>query len=98
MEVVNLRLRSLGRVTPPELAPAEPGAEDPSSACIGRRGMRLEGGVEAEVPVYQRDRMAAGMAFPGPGLVVEYSSTVWVPEGARLEVDPWGALGLETGA
>ena len=38
------------------------------------------------------------MAFPGPGLVVEYSSTVWVPDGARLEVDPWGALALETGA
>ena len=69
-----------------------------NGAAEAPRVRRLEEGEETDVPVYERDRLQPGMAFPGPGLVLEYSSTVWVPVGAMLSVDPWGSLIMDTGA
>ena len=37
--------------------------------------------------------MRCGMAFSGPGLVVEYSSTVWVPEGSEGDLPSVPLLG-----
>jgi N-methylhydantoinase A len=98
VEVVTLRVRAVGQVDPPRFAAEEPGPTDPSPALAGSGRVRLEAGDEAEVPVYDRDRLRAGMALAGPALVCEYSSTLWVPRGARLRVDPLRCLLLETGA
>jgi N-methylhydantoinase A len=52
-----------------------------------------DGPVEATT-AWRRD-LRAGHTLEGPALVLEYSSTTWVPEGWTLEVDPWGSLLLK---
>ena len=42
-----------------------------------------------------RQDLRPGHVLNGPALVLEYSSTTWVPEGWILEVDPWGSLLLK---
>ncbi len=43
--------------------------------------------------VWRIDLMG-GHSLQGPALVLEYSSTTWVPPGWRLDVDTWGSLHL----
>ncbi len=48
------------------------------------------------IPLYERDGLTSGAGFSGPGLVVEESSTTYVPGDARCRVDAHGNLILET--
>ena len=43
----------------------------------------------AKTPVYDRDRLKAGVRLRGPAIIAEYSSTTLVPAGWRAVVDPW---------
>jgi N-methylhydantoinase A len=45
-----------------------------------------------EVPVYLRDRLAAGESIEGPALVQEASSTLVLPAAAKARVDGFGSL------
>ena len=45
-----------------------------------------------DIPVYDRDRLAAGMILAGPALFEEQESTVVINGAARIEVDEWGNL------
>ena len=45
-----------------------------------------------------RKDLCAGHTLAGPGLVMEYSSTTWIPSGWTVEVDPWGSLLLHSEA
>ena len=95
VDVVTLRLRAVGRTERPELETGSPGPPDAGPATVERRRVRLDGGEEVDAPLYDRERLRPGMRFDGPALVTEYSSTVWVPETARVEVDPHGSLLME---
>jgi N-methylhydantoinase A len=46
----------------------------------------------ADVPVYDRYRLAAGVAFQGPAIVEERESTAVIGAGAAARVDAWGNL------
>jgi N-methylhydantoinase A len=41
-----------------------------------------------------RSDLRAGHTLQGPTLVLEYSSTTWLPPGWRMDVDRWGSLHL----
>jgi N-methylhydantoinase A len=41
-----------------------------------------------------RSELSPGHELPGPLVVLEYSSTTWVPEGWQVTVDDWGNLHL----
>ena len=47
-----------------------------------------------EVERFQRKDLSLDHTLAGPALVLEYSSTTWVPGGWGLEVDEWGNLHL----
>jgi N-methylhydantoinase A len=49
------------------------------------------------VPVYARDRLAAGQRLTGPAIVTETVATTWLAPGWRCVVDPVGNLLLERG-
>ena len=93
VELVNLRLRAVGRVETlplPAMGNGEAGAEP-----AGERAVLLPGaGASRPVPVYRRDRLAAGARIAGPALVEEASSTTVVLESMRAEVDAFGNLVL----
>ena len=48
------------------------------------------------MPLYERNHLLPGARFPGPALVVEDSSTTYVPGDAKCSVDAHGNLMLET--
>jgi N-methylhydantoinase A len=47
-----------------------------------------------EIPVRRvwRKDLMKGHTLDGPAIVLEYSSTTWLPPGWRLDVDAWGSL------
>ena len=50
---------------------------------------------QAQVPVYGRENLKAGMKFKGPAVVTEYSSTTLITAAFRATVDPWLNLIVE---
>jgi len=95
VEVVNLRLRSIGRPARPELPRiAEGGASPPAEAWLGEREV-VFGGRRSTAPLLQREKLLAGNRLLGPAIVIEYSSTIVVPPFAEAHVDHFGNLLLE---
>jgi len=90
VEAVTLRAVAEGpplALTPPPVAPA--GGPPPSTI-----GTVFNGGREVQVDLVWRRDLLQGHTLTGPTLVMEYSSTTWLPAGWRLEVDAWGSLHL----
>jgi N-methylhydantoinase A len=53
----------------------------------------FDGNEETVRRVWRKD-LRSGHTLTGPALVLEYSSTTWLPPSWRLEVDDWGSLHL----
>lgn len=90
VEAVTLRAVAEGPPLPLS-HPALPEAEGPVPAegCIVfHEGKEIEA-----VKIWRKD-LLQGHTFEGPALILEYSSTTWLPPGWRCEVDPWGSLNL----
>ncbi|HEX2140108.1 MAG TPA: hydantoinase B/oxoprolinase family protein, partial [Woeseiaceae bacterium] len=73
----------------PQVAPGPP----PEPA--GRRTLRVGGGWQ-EVPVYERDAMAANATVVGPAIVIEANGTTVIEAGWRGRVNQWGHLLLDS--
>jgi N-methylhydantoinase A len=57
-----------------------------------RRAYFAELGGFVEVPVYDRERLSAGMSFLGPAIVEEKDSTAVIGPGAEVSVDRYANL------
>ncbi|MBM3584723.1 MAG: hydantoinase/oxoprolinase family protein [Alphaproteobacteria bacterium] len=68
-------------------APKVDGAVEPMGA---RRVYADEGFVEASV--YRRLDMPTATAVTGPAIIEQYDTTVFVPRGIRVTIDPWANL------
>ncbi|MBI2886950.1 MAG: hydantoinase/oxoprolinase family protein [Chloroflexi bacterium] len=93
IEIVNLRLKMLGRVPRPVLPREEPGPEDAAPAMMGQRAVWFRGKTQATV--YDRKRLRAGNLLAGPAIVVQMDATTALPPGWRGRVDTVGNLILE---
>ena len=93
-EVVNVRLRAVGRTDKPEMPEHEMRGEDSSAAVIGDWRMTFDG-VEVAARLMDREKLQAGNAFRGAALIVEYSTTTVVPPDYRCRVDAGENLVLE---
>lgn len=87
-EIVNLRVRAVGRVPVPETERQEPGPVDPSPAQRGTQTVYTDG-QQREVPTYQREELRAGMEIQGYAIVEQYDATAVVLPGHLATVDPW---------
>ena len=90
VEIVNVRLVSIGEVDKPVVDFAPAGGGDP---VIERRPVWF--GAWRETPVIDRERLAAGWSIEGPAIVEEAGGTTVAPPGWTIEVDPSGALMCE---
>jgi len=95
LQVVNFRLRAVGRVEKPTLQKLARGGKDARSASRGSR-MIYEPRERRKVrfQIFDRSRLRAGNEFAGPAIVEETSSTTVVPTGWHLKVDVYGNLAL----
>jgi len=101
LELINVRVRSVGRTDKPALPRVGMGCEDVSSAVKShRRAYVPERGEFAEVRVLDGHRLVAGNRFAGPALVERVDTTVFVSASYDAEVDGLGSILLrrrETG-
>ena len=93
LQILNLRVRGIGRTDRPELETLARGDGDPSQALLTHRDA-YDFGQHAVVPfaVYDRARLEPGDTFDGPALIDEGTSTTVVPSGQRVTVDDHGYL------
>lgn len=89
VEIVNVRLSIIGRLTPVGLAPPEPIA---SAATAETRPVLLD--QWRDVPVLQRKDLAHGVTLIGPLIVEQPDTTTMVLPGWRLDTDLAGNLWL----
>ncbi|MBM3676360.1 MAG: hydantoinase/oxoprolinase family protein [Actinobacteria bacterium] len=93
VEVVSLRLTSVGRIPKP---PARQAGSEGSVTPKERRPVFFaEAGGYVDCPIYGRYELPAGASFPGPAVVEEFDSTVVVHPGFAVRVDPIGNLIIE---
>ena len=85
VELVSVRLKSIGQNRTPELRCIKRGRGSP--------GQAQEPSYEGH-KVYERDRLLAGNILTGPALVVESFATTYLAEGWQAKVDPLGHLRL----
>lgn len=92
LEIVNLRLRSSGLVSPLDDVPR-------ASATVARMARRYTSVRFSEKPVrtafYERRELKSGTALESPCIIAEYSSTTLVPPQARAGVDREGNIIIE---
>jgi len=94
IELVNLRLRAVGRTEKPEL-PEVSFTGTLEDAVWERRWVHFAEEGEVRAPVFSREKLPAGAEFPGPAVVEGPESTVLIPPGCRAFVDRFGNLILE---
>ena len=96
VDVLSWRVIALGPRPSQALPRGEPSGGGPASAeaaLKGRRCIWLPGPrAFAEVPVYDRYRLAPGIRLAGPAVVEERESTVVVNGEGAIEVDAWSNL------
>ncbi|HYH93872.1 MAG TPA: hydantoinase/oxoprolinase family protein, partial [Candidatus Saccharimonadales bacterium] len=93
LELAGIRVDLVARVAKPELRPEAP-VDRPTDATVARKGMRpawFDGGLR-DADVYDHDRLVAGHCFRGPAIVESRLTTVVVPPGSELTVDPYRNL------
>jgi N-methylhydantoinase A len=93
VEVVSLRLTSIGRIAKPPPRRLEPAAApEPKS----RRPVYFaEAGDYVDCPIYDRYALGASAALAGPAVVEEFDSTTVVHPGFGMRVDDVGNLIIE---
>jgi N-methylhydantoinase A len=93
IELVNLRLSAIGVTEKPPLDEQPEAGPDPVLAHKGRRRVFLpEARHFAEVPVYDGERLVHGMRIPGPAIVEQINTTVFLPPGHDLACDAGGSF------
>jgi N-methylhydantoinase A len=98
VEIVNLRLKAVGRTAKPQFAEQPLGNLDPKAAHVGYKQVYFAdaGSLSAARPVptalYERARLAAGNMVVGPAVIFQLDTTSVIPPGWSATVDGWGNL------
>jgi len=95
LELINVRVQSVGRTDRPVLPAVEDGSADAVDALVGhRRAFVPERAAFADVPVYDGHRLQAGNEIQGPALIERVDTTILVSAGYRASVDKMGSARL----
>ena len=97
VEIVNLRLRAVGRGSPPPLRAAPLGDPDPRPALLENRPVVFTTEVRSTL-LYRAEALVPGNRLTGPALVVRADTTILLGPGDRAAVDGFGNLLIEVGA
>jgi N-methylhydantoinase A len=97
IEIVNVRVRAIGRVTPPPIPPKPLGPSDPSSARWGECPVVLAHGRQS-VPVYQGHRLSPGHEIPGPAIIMLPDTTVFLGLTDQATIDAFSNILIEVGS
>jgi N-methylhydantoinase A len=99
VELVNLRLTTVGKIARPQMRKLDSTNADASAASKGDRPVYLaensgDKGV-VQTPVYDRSKLPAGAVFNGPAIIEEPDCTTVIHPSWTVTVDDFGNLGIE---
>ncbi len=92
VQVVNIRLRAIGKTEKPEIEIIEKGSEKIDKKAILGKTKTVFEGKEIETYVIDRKHLKANNKIDFPSIIVEYSSTIVIPPECSVEVDEFGNL------
>ena len=99
LELINVRVRSIGGVDKPNLPKAQPGGPDAAGARKGsRRAFVPERDAFETVPVYDGHALRAGNEIDGPALIERTDTTIVVTAAYRVRVDEYGTCVIRPSA
>lgn len=96
LEVVNLRVKSVGRVQAPSLETIPMSTPEPYEAYLEEREVVFSSGA-LKVPCYKAELLRPGNVISGPALVVRADTTVLIPPPDTAEVDVYNNLLISIG-
>ncbi len=91
VEIVNLRIRAIGKTTPISLPKVEPGNLSGPSTPLSYRDISLPQG-RTPVPVYEYSALLPGTIMPGPALIVSSDTTILIGDKDVVNVDGYQNL------
>ena len=99
VELVNLRLTTVGKIARPQMRKLNSPSSDASAASKGNRPVYFaessgDKGV-IQTPVYDRSKLPAGAVFNGPAIIEEPDCTTVIHPSWTVTVDDFGNLGIE---
>lgn len=95
VELVNIRLTTVGKIARPNMKKLEETSSDASSALKGSRPVYFsESNGVTETAVYDRVKLPAGAQFSGPAIVEEPDCTTVVHPAWSVLVDEYGNLSI----
>ena len=97
IEIVNIRVRAIGRVTPPSIPRHPLGTTDSSSAKWEDRPVVLPQGIQA-VPHYLGNLLRPGHEISGPAIVVMDDTTVYLGSTDHAKIDVYSNILIDVGA
>ena len=91
VELVNIRLRAIGKIDPPQINVLPLGDKEPVQAFLEKRQVFLNEKSES-VPLYQGELLTHGNLIVGPAIVVRKDTTVLLSADDSFIVDHLGNL------
>ncbi len=93
VELINLRLKTIGVTDKPRFRPEPYAGDDASPALKGhRRAFVPKAGEFQQVPVYDGAKLKHGMRLEGPAIVEQVNTSTFVTPEYRLVVDRFGTM------
>jgi N-methylhydantoinase A len=86
VEIVNIRLRVVGKIKTPEMASFEEGEHDPGAAYLTTKLVSLNN-QRIELPLYQGELLNPGNLVAGPAIIVRKDTTIFLPGYSTASVD-----------
>jgi N-methylhydantoinase A/oxoprolinase/acetone carboxylase beta subunit len=96
IEIVNVRVRAIGQVTPPSLTATSVGSTDATSAKGEERPVVLSHGIQA-VPHYWGNRLRPGHEVSGPAILVLDDTTVYLGPDDHAKMDAYSNILIAVG-
>jgi N-methylhydantoinase A len=91
VEIVNVRLAGVGKLSRPKFPLLPAGPADPAAALKGHRKVFLRGSWQ-NVAIYDRSLFKAGSLIPGPAIIEQVDSTTFLYAEQHAEVDTLGNI------
>ncbi len=96
VEIVNLRLRAVGKISPPPLVAKPISPPQPDHAQIDIRPVFFAGGL-IKVPLYRAESLLPGNQLQGPALVVRSDTTLLLGLTDTASVDAYDNILIQVG-
>jgi len=97
IEIVNVRVRAIGRINPPSIPRHSLGSADASSAQWEERPIVLSQGIQ-RVPHFWGNRLRPGHQVSGPAILVLDDTTVFLSPQDHATIDTYSNIVIDVGA